>query len=90
MDKVIEYAKENGIYDEGVSDKELKALVESHSKAKYIAESFREGEEIDLDLCPECDIYYYGDSRCSCGNVRVAFVVEGSFDEGYYFYTEDC
>jgi len=43
--------------------------------------------EVDIDCCDECSTWVVGEKRCSCGNRRICWEVDGNFIDGFYNYS---
>lgn len=56
---------------------------------KLLCEQYEEGDEFNIKgLCQECESYYLGDKRCSCGNRRIYIVCEKTSSGEVYFYAD--
>lgn len=58
-------------------------------KEKFIKklENFVDGQEVDIkSTCSECSTWYFGNRRCSCGNVRIHLEIDGDLLDGFYHY----
>ena len=64
---------------------EIIKTVEKVAKERYLKENYPDGTTIDLEgNCSECNEYVVGDSRCSCGNIRVHLEIDGNALTGYF------
>lgn len=89
LKKSIEYASKYGINIDNLSSKEIKEKVGKLAKVKYAEDNIPDGTEIYLKHeCDYCDTYIAGETRCSCGNRRIAITVEGNLIDGFYYYPE--
>lgn len=57
----------------------------SDEQFKLLCEQHQEGDDFILSGCFQCDIYYLGDHRCSCGNRRVTVYYQERTDEPYFY-----
>lgn len=82
------YAKQHNIELPTISSAvEIIKTVEKVAKERYLKENYPDGTTIDLEgNCSECNEYEVGDSRCSCGNIRVHIEIEGNALTGYFVY----
>ena len=65
---------------EKVKNLEIEAFIKS-----------KENEEVYIkNLCydngGDCDLWIFGDNRCSCGNIKVHSVIEGDVVNGFSYY----
>ncbi|MGL4759044.1 MAG: hypothetical protein ACRCXZ_06920 [Patescibacteria group bacterium] len=84
--KILEEAKKVLLIDD-ISDLDLIEKATNQVKSKWLLENYKEGQECLLDdnYC-ECEKWFYGEHRCSCGNRRISFTVEGALDDIQSFY----
>jgi hypothetical protein len=63
-------------------------MAEKILRAEYIEGEFPDGEAIEIDCCDDCNIWFAGDRRCSCGGVRIDLETYGKFlsDDHAYVY----
>ena len=86
--KCIKFAIENDILvDVDSTPNEIITKVTEIASEKWLNGTYSEGESISIDCCDECDTYYYGEHRCSCGNRRISTYVEGTIGD-FYLVTE--
>lgn len=82
--KCIKFAIENDILvDIDSTPNEIITKVTEIASQKWLNGTYHEGESISIDCCDDCDTYYYGEHRCSCGNRRISTYVEGTIGDFY-------
>lgn len=86
--KCIKFALENDILvNIDSSPNEIISTITKIASEKWLKCNYTEGELINIDCCSECNEYYYGEHRCSCGNRRINSYVEGTIGD-FYLVTE--
>lgn len=87
----LDYAKENEVDIEGLSDVAIINKINEVAGEKYLEAECPVGTEISLDgECDYCEEYIVGDARCSCGNRRISIEIDGNFMTGFYWYPTGC
>jgi len=71
-----------------LSNPEIMDKVDDLLKEEFLS-NIKEGDPYDLDdnHC-ECELWNFKSHRCSCGNRRIDWCVEGDFINGYFIRTE--
>ena len=56
-------------------------------KEDWLIKNYQDGESIEIDdnYC-DCGLWYFGEGRCSCGNRRISYWVEGERENQSDFY----
>lgn len=83
----LDYAKENEVDIEGLSDIKIIDKINEVAGEKYLEKECPKGTEVYLDgECDCCEQYIVGDTRCSCGNRRIYIELDGNFITGFFWY----
>lgn len=87
--KSVEFCKANNISTDNMTADHIYAVANEAAKDKWCDENLPpDGTGVDISCCSECSIWVSGQKRCSCGNRRVGWTVEGNIIDGFYSYPE--
>ena len=50
---------------------------------KFENENYPDGTAIKISCCSECSTYFKSENRCSCGNRRIGYSIEGDIVNGF-------
>lgn len=87
MDIYLNYAKENKLSIKGLTNGEIKYIVDEHASTSFFNNEKEEEKQIKIDSC-SCGYYTVGNSYCNCGEKFTLSYVEGNLLAGFNSYTE--
>jgi len=81
--KAVRYFVENNI--EGEPSYEA---ANKHAMDLFVSSLDTITGETHIDCCSECSTWVVGEHRCSCGNRRMYWEIDGNFIDGFYNYPQ--
>lgn len=71
-------------YSDSIIPKDVLVDIIIRKEKEEFFNKYVDGVTFELDKCPDCGQWIGGDYRCTCGNVRVNYDIEGDLVSGFY------